>query len=161
MDMTFQGAVDRLPDAEANYLGDPDVIEALIRQFITALVDNAKAATSDDAAAAGTQALASEYAKFLAGLDPAYPPVEDWNTTRLGPYAAKFLGLEMAEGDTVEAVMRDAWASIVIGFYDALAKVAESNSVEPMDFYVERTIETWRAVFLGLPIPTPEESADV
>lgn len=161
MDMTFQGAVDRLPDSDANYLGDPDVVEGVIRQFITALIDNWKSAADADVAAAADLAAVERFAKIMAGEDAAYPPVEDWNRTRLAAFAAKFLGIEIGPADTALAVMRDAWASIAAGFYDARTKSIETNSTEPMDFFVAHTIEDWRAVFMGLNTPSAEESSDV
>lgn len=138
----------------SRYLGDPDDVEAIIREFASEAYEARRRAAAgeispEDGLAALTAAVA-RYAGIFYGKEPgAYRAQGDWNTPdRLGRHIIERLG---AEGDPEDAAAALFWnvANQILKAQEEYA--AGSLSDEDAQFRIAASIEDAQKILLGLP----------
>lgn len=105
--------------SDKNYLGDREVIESLLRFYVSTLIDNLEDTTTDKQRIKEMQLIAKEVANILLGYDHRkYAKVRKWNRPGgIDVFLAKWLGL--AEKDPSD---RLEYAFIML--FDEVADIA-------------------------------------
>lgn len=121
------------------YLGDPAVIDGLVRGYVMGIWDRAVAAaegtTTGEAAAAVDQVQAQAFMKVIAGRDPRYVAMGGWNANQVG-------GLRACARKRLKGVMHPAMLAKRDGPYEALAAYFMQETYRLLGQAAELTEET-------------------
>ncbi|MGN6666602.1 MAG: hypothetical protein ACTHKH_06475, partial [Trinickia sp.] len=150
-------------NSEKPYLGDPRVIDALVRHFVAGACWRVGAAadgeiTREEAVAEDKIALLS-LADILAGRNDAYETIGDWNPCGLTAYIRKQLGDRIAAEHAEDnlRVIQQACALMLLNVYAALdlhGKLGdEASTMSGLEFWVSY----FSGLFLGLPLDDDSE----
>ncbi len=126
-----------------NYLGNPDVVNTLLRRLVLFAHDAAQSATDGDAWGKAVNVNAAELAAIFTGHNPDYAPVPTWNTD--AQMLAQMQTVGARDADAQDAV-RGALLGLVSQFFDVLnASTSEEEATPKLD----RLFDRYTRFFLG------------
>jgi hypothetical protein len=140
------------------YLGDPEVVDGLVRELVSGVMQRAGAvadgAMEQGAAVAGDTAAITQMANILAGKVEAYETVGDWNPHGLGNAIREVLAdaiTEQAATDDDEAVLQ-AVSILVLEVYGVLQQLAADGNEQNATGSLEGVAGDFTNLFVGLPV---------
>ena len=145
---------------EDAFLGDIQVIDALVRTFIAGVCGRHAAAgegaSSREEAIAGDRAACEEMGKILAGQDDRYVPLSPWHT---GGELAAYVKATLAANnyrivDTDPAdVLAAACMILLQDVYKAIQMSLDNAADAEVRDRIDSLIEDYTHLFMGLPFP--------
>lgn len=145
---------DALTSANAgNFLGDPQVIESLLRYAVSEVCDKFENAKTEEDRLSLLKKQATRLGTILLGQNPSFRPLHKWNEPgAIDEFCAKWLG--SAETDPLRRMTHAA----VMLFNDMidLAEYAGEDGVleEQWKFQMDGIFERYTGIFLGIDPPT-------
>jgi hypothetical protein len=142
-----------LPDPEHMSLGDPAIVDMLVREFLGAVVDIRIAYNAGEEAApvARLRQTSIRFARIFYGEDKRYQPLKPWNSSeQLGVEIEQRLSLAHGDGNAAEHLF-------ITLASDAVAVLAAHEqgtiSEEVARFRLDVLIEESHALLIGWPPP--------
>ncbi|MDQ2693789.1 MAG: hypothetical protein M3Z21_00150 [Pseudomonadota bacterium] len=141
-----------LPEAlelasQPNYLGDPEIVSAILRQFVFELTERMAKAPDPEAGAKADQEATYQYAGIFAGEDPAYTPLP-WHTNGgLKQFMERYYSIQAAT--TKDAAAHEI-AQLVISVYDAIQLSAEGRPEEIWQTILDDAIQHCTYMLCGM-----------
>lgn len=158
--------VDHIPDTSADmleyglggdkpYLGTLSVTEGVVREFLAGIIDLRNRPGVDQASMQdGMRELGTRLQSILYGEDTAYS-AGPWNSERhLGQYLVSSANVG---GETSDAIERISYA--IAGQLGEILQGIDIGVLteEQWTFQIDILVEFWTHVFMGLPVPTPDD----
>lgn len=151
-------ALNRVVDAvnaEADYLGDLEAIEAILRNHLSDMMQRWAAVDSEAKRAAAIEAdkaMCKHLAAVFLGQVKGYQVVGAWNTEgEIARYCAERIGMDPNADPMV--VMVDVFALLVREMYTALTWAQEGRPEDDWQTKIDGAIEDWTYMLAGLPPP--------
>jgi hypothetical protein len=142
------------------YLGDPAVVDRLVRGYVMGLWDTTVAVSTGqmpkDQATAANQAAAQAFMTVIAGCDPAYVPLGGWNANETGglkSFIRKALGDLMHPGMLArepDGPYEALAAYLMRETYQLLAQSSELSEQQMRD-RLDGIFDDGHRILLGLP----------
>jgi hypothetical protein len=151
------------------YLGDPKVVAKILRDMVDAMFEEIGASFnpddpedsedfySPDNRAAAVEGAIEDAVGVLTGEDDDYAPMGKWNTgDGLGNWIRGHMN-GVPDGDTAEAV-RYALAHLALHFMDGAKAIScGRETAEAVGPKLQRMMQNWTALMLGIPSGLTEE----
>lgn len=139
------------------YLGDPEVVDGLVRSFVKDICDRfAEVADggmfAQDAAAKDTEACTA-MGRILAGEDPGFTPVGSWNGAPCADYCVKTMPDYIKAEATPAETIAQAFAVLVHSVYDVFRDVDEGGDQDDAGLTLQGYVEDWTRMVMGIPHP--------
>ncbi len=110
------------------YLGDLDVIDSIVRQFVADIADRFERVGlglhTPDSAAEADKAECIRLGGVFTGMDETYEPMPGWTDGRLARYIRERMHETAATGEPDAEVVAQAFASLVHSVYAMIGEVA-------------------------------------
>lgn len=140
-----------LPDDSRMYLGNAEIVEALVRDFVS---DIATATSAEEAKAA-----IEKKAIIFCGSDPAYETVSEWNDRlQLGMVICSRVGVD--PNQDWMSIMRAGLGKLALEIRGTIQNHAD-QPIEEWSWQIDAMIEFWTSMLLGtLSLTHPEDSLE-
>jgi len=153
-DVLFAEALKRVANTEqVGYLGDPVIVESLLRTAIGDVMRKMTEATPPDERVQAVMSKSEEIGVILLGGSKHYSPMRNWNLPgKIDVFCAKWMGL--ADPDPVTRMKH----ALVKMFNElgALARYAGTKGVMPEQWkwQVDAIVQKYTSWFVGIDTPT-------
>jgi hypothetical protein len=135
-----------------NYLGNPETVQFLIRQYAWKAIERRETVKDVDEGSKSDMADAVELAKIFLGMNPLYTPIKPWNSPgQISDWLA--LKMNQQDIDPIETV-----ASYLIGYlcdlYNLYKQSISGEKKENWGWQIDATVNTAANDLMGIELPT-------